>query len=241
MKQGIKLITTGLYLLVFGISYAPANFSDLDIQFHPVNHATFVIQSKSATIYVDPVGDLKLFDQYPKPDIILITDIHRDHLNKELVDNIKHPGTLIICTKEVEKLLKAGEILNNGERFNHQDIVIEAIPAYNLSHDRLKFHPKGRGNGYIISISGKKIYISGDTEDIPEMRALRNSDYAFVCMNLPYTMTIDQAASAVLAFKPKIIFPYHYRGKKGFSDIDKFKTTVEKTGHTQVKFLTWYK
>ena len=229
-----------LFLFVFGISDAPANVVDSDIEFYPINHATFIIESKTATIYVDPVGNSKLFDKYPKPDIILITDIHRDHLNKEVVDNIKLPDTLIICTKDVETQLKKGKILNNGEKLNHQGIIIEAIPAYNLTTERLKFHPKGRGNGYLISISGKRIYISGDTEDIPEMKSLKNIDYAFVCMNLPYTMTEGQAASAVLAFKPKVVFPYHYRGKDGFSDIDKFKTTVEKAGYTQVKFLTWY-
>ncbi len=240
MKQRIKLIVMALFLFVFDISYTPANFVDSDIEFHPIKHATFVIQSKTATIYVDPVGDLKIFDKYPKPDIILITDIHKDHLNKEVVDNIKHPNTLIICTKDAETQLKDGRILKNGESLNHQGIIIEAIPAYNLTPERLKFHPKGRGNGYLISMSRKRIYISGDTEDIPEMKSLKNIDYAFVCMNLPYTMTEDQSAAAVLTFKPKVVFPYHYRGKNGFSDINKFKTTVEKAGYTQVIFLTWY-
>lgn len=240
MKQRIKLIVTTLILFVLYINHVPANVVGSDLEFHPIKHATFVIQSKAATIYVDPVGDLKLFDKYPKPDIILITDIHRDHLNKEVVDKIKQPDTLIICTEDVEKQLKKGKILNNGENLNHNGIIIEAIPAYNLTPERSKFHPKGRGNGYIISISGKIVYISGDTEDIPEMKSLENIDYAFVCMNLPYTMTEDQAASAVLAFRPKVVFPYHYRGKNGFSDIEKFKTTVEKAGHTQVKLLTWY-
>jgi L-ascorbate metabolism protein UlaG (beta-lactamase superfamily) len=240
MKQSIQFIVTALFLFIFGINYAPANIVDSDIEFHPIKHATFVIQSKTATIYVDPVGDSKLFDKYPKPDIILITDIHKDHLNKEVVANIKYPDTLIICTKAAETQLKEGKILNNGESLNHQGIVIEAIPAYNLTPERLKFHPKGRGNGYLISISGKRIYISGDTEDIIEMKSLKNIENAFVCMNLPYTMTEDQAASAVLTFKPKVVFPYHYRGKNGFSNIDKFKATVEKAGYTQVKLLTWY-
>jgi len=240
MRKSIKLIVLVLFLFVFGISYVPANVVASDIKFHPIKHATFVIQSKAATIYVDPVGDPKLFDNYPKPDIILITHIHRDHLNKEVVDNIKRPDTLIICTKDAETQLKEGKILNNGESLNHHGIIIEAIPAYNLTPERLKFHPEGRGNGYLISISGKQIYISGDTEDIPEMKSLENIDYAFVCMNLPYTMAESQAASAVLTFKPKVVFPYHYRGKNGFSNIDKFKTTVEKAGYTKVKLLTWY-
>ncbi len=238
MRQRIRLIVMAFFLFVFGTF--PATVMAADIEFHPIKHATFVIQSKAGTIFVDPVGDSKSFDKYPKPDIILITDIHRDHLNKDVVENIKTPNTLIICTKDAESKLKEGKILNNGETLSYQGITIQAIPAYNQTPERLKFHPKGRGNGYLISISGKNIYISGDTEDIPEMKSLENIDYAFVCMNLPYTMTCDQAASAVLAFRPKVVFPYHYRGKNGHSDINKFKTTVEKAGYTQVRLLTWY-
>ena len=104
----------------------------------------------------------------------------------------------------------------------------------------LKFHEKGRGNGYVVTVDGKRIYISGDTEDIPEMRALKNIDYAFVCMNLPYTMTVEQAASAVLEFKPKVVFPYHYRGTGGFSDTAKFKELVGKDKSIEMRMLKWY-
>lgn len=240
MRQGIQIFVMALFLSVLGIGFVSAKAVDSDIEFYPVKHATFVIQSKAATIYVDPVGDPNLFDNYPKPDIILITDIHRDHLSKEVVDHVRQSNTLIVCTKGAAEQLQYGKILNNGDRLNHSGINIQAVPAYNLTSDRLKFHPRGRGNGYLISISGKRIYVSGDTEDVPEMRSLENIDFAFVCMNLPYTMTVDQAASAVSEFKPKMVFPYHYRGKTGFSDIDKFKSRVEKAGHTQVKLLSWY-
>ncbi|MFH2058289.1 MAG: MBL fold metallo-hydrolase [Pseudomonadota bacterium] len=184
-------------------------------------------------------GDIKAFDSFPKPDLILVTDIHKDHLNKDVVDSIKQTNTLIISSKDGVAGLEDGKILNNGETLIHEDIQIEAIPAYNLTPERQKFHPKGRGNGYVITLSGKRIYISGDTEDIPEMRQLKNIDYAFVCMNLPYTMTKEQSASAVMAFKPKIVFPYHYRGKNSLSDLDKFKRLVTNP-HIQVKLLTWY-
>jgi len=239
MKQ-IKLIGIIFFMYILGICTVSANNVNSEIKFHPIKHATMVIESKAVTIYVDPVEDPKVFTQYPKPDIILITDIHRDHLNKEIIDKIKQSNTLIIATKDAVAKLGEGKILNNGESLNHNGINIKAIPAYNLTEDRLKFHPKGRGNGYLITMSGKRIYISGDTEDIPEMRMLEDIDYAFICMNLPYTMTEAQAASAVLEFKPKEVIPYHYRGKNGFSDIDKFKKMVEKDGDIQVNTLSWY-
>jgi len=120
-------------------------------------------------------------------------------------------------------------------------MTIEAIPMYNLRDEALNFHPKGRGNGYVISLAGERIYISGDTEDIPEMRELTNIDKAFICMNLPYTMTVESAASAVLDFKPKIAIPYHYRGKDGLSDIENFKQIIEsKNSDIKVEFLKWY-
>ena len=112
---------------------------------------------------------------------------------------------------------------------------------YNLGAEAQKFHPQGRGNGYLLEADGKRIYISGDTEDIPEMRALKDIDLAFICMNLPYTMTVDQAVDAVLEFKPKKVYPYHYRGSEGFSDVDRFKKEVEdKNPNIQVEVLNWY-
>ena len=111
---------------------------------------------------------------------------------------------------------------------------------YNLTKERLKYHEKGRGNGYVITVDNKRIYISGDTEDIKEMRSLKDIDYAFVCMNLPYTMTVNQAASAVLEFKPKIVFPYHYRGKDGLSNVERFKNLVSMDKKIEVVLMDWY-
>jgi L-ascorbate metabolism protein UlaG (beta-lactamase superfamily) len=111
---------------------------------------------------------------------------------------------------------------------------------YNLTKERLNFHNKGRGNGYVLTINQKRIYISGDTEDIAEMRSLKNIDYAFICMNLPYTMTVEQAASAVMEFKPKVVIPYHYRGKGMISDVQRFKHLVSKNKAIEVKLLDWY-
>ena len=121
------------------------------------------------------------------------------------------------------------------------DYFIQAVPMYNLPEEENAKHPKGRGNGYVLNIENKRIYISGDTEDIIEMRMLRNIDVAFVCMNLPYTMDLNQAASAVLDFKPKTVYPYHYRGPEGLSDVEAFKNLVQaKDKNIQVRLYNWY-
>jgi L-ascorbate metabolism protein UlaG (beta-lactamase superfamily) len=133
-------------------------------------------------------------------------------------------------------LRKNAAILTNGQTSELLGVKLEAIPMYNLTPDRLKFHSKGRGNGYVVTLGGKRIYLSGDTEDIPEMRALKNIDVAFICMNLPYTMTVEQAAQAVRAFKPRIVYPYHYRG----SDLNKFKELVGTDAGVDVRLRDWY-
>ena len=154
---------------------------------------------------------------------------------------MKKEKTKIIAPVAVISKLGFGEMLNNGDEIKVAGVIIKAIPMYNITKDRLKFHSKGRGNGYILTINGKRIYISGDTEDIKEMRELKNIDYAFVCMNLPYTMSVAKAASAVLEFKPKVVYPYHYRGPKGYSDIEKFKYLVSKNKFIEIRLLNWYK
>ena len=156
-------------------------------------------------------------------------------------------ATIIAPKAVVDKFpkdLKPGKIvtLNNGDSTTINGHSFEAIPMYNLREEALKFHSKGRGNGYVLTIGGERIYISGDTEDIPEMRALENIDKAFVCMNLPYTMTVESAVSAVLEFKPKQVYPYHYRGTDGFSDVKNFKTLINQGDESiEVIQLEWYK
>jgi L-ascorbate metabolism protein UlaG (beta-lactamase superfamily) len=216
--------------------------SDGDLIIHPVNHATFVMGWNEKTIYVDPVGGGARFEGLPKPDLILITDIHGDHLNPETLEAVADEKTTFaapaaVAEKLPEKLRKQTTAMANGESKTGSGVPIEALPMYNLTAERLKFHTKGRGNGYVVTLGGKRVYISGDTEDIPEMRALKNIDVAFLCMNLPYTMTVEQAASAVRAFKPKIVYPYHYRG----SDTEKFKQLVGDDGNVEVRLRDWYK
>lgn len=215
----------------------------------PISHATMVLNWDGHIIYVDPVGGAAAFANQPKPDLILVTDIHGDHLNVETIEAVIQDSTYLIVPKAVsEKLPQAlsgkARILNNDETTNlrrFEDFAFKAIPMYNLREEALKFHEKGRGNGYVLEKDGKRVYISGDTEDIPEMRALKNIDVAFVCMNLPYTMTVESAASAVLDFKPEKVYPYHYRGTEGKSDVAKFKELVN-AGDAKINVmqLDWY-
>ncbi len=191
-----------------------------DVKVHPVSHASFVMETPVGTIYNDPVGDAAAYADLPKADLVLITHQHGDHYKQETLNAIVGESTKLITNPAVfdqlpaEMQAKATKI-GNGESAEFNGLKIEAIPAYNLAADKQKFHPKGRDNGYVLNFDGLRTYISGDTEDIPEMRALSGIDLAFVCMNLPFTMDVKAAASAVAEFKPKYVYPYHYRGRDG--------------------------
>lgn len=211
------------------------------LKIYPLHHATLALQWKDKTIAVDPVGGAKAFAGLAQPDLVLITDIHGDHLNKETVAALAGPGTTIVAPRAVVEQLPAelrtrARVLDNGQTTNLLGMSLEAIPMYNLTAERQKFHTKGRGNGYVLTLGGKRLYLSGDTEDIPEMLALKNIDIAFLCMNLPYTMTVEQAAHAVRAFKPKVVYPYHYRG----SDVARFKELVGTDAGVEVRLREWY-
>ncbi|MBR9915100.1 MAG: MBL fold metallo-hydrolase [Algicola sp.] len=210
----------------------------------PISHATMVMRYGEDLIYVDPTGGAEAFSAFEAPEYVLITDIHGDHYHQETLQALDlSASTVIAPTAVIEKFpedLKIGTVvaMDNGTTKTFDDFEIEAIPMYNLREEALKFHPKGRGNGYVLTIGGERIYISGDTEDIPEMRNLTDIDKAFVCMNLPYTMTVDKAAEAVLEFKPKTVYPYHYRGTDGLSDVGKFKTLVNQ-GDESIEVVQW--
>lgn len=216
------------------------------IKIQPILHSSFILSYNSKTIYVDPYGGGKLYNGLKSPDIILITDIHSDHLNQETLDAIDTSKTIFIVPELVASKLPSNYnskivVLKNGQGVHRLNMFIKAIAMYNLPEDADAKHPKGRGNGYVLTIDNKRIYISGDTEDIPEMKTLQNIDIAFVCMNLPYTMTINQAANAVLEFKPKNVYPFHYRGKDGFSDVQEFKNIVNSKNSTiNVLLKNWY-
>lgn len=212
----------------------------------PIEHATMVLEYKGKTIYVDPTGGKKAFTNFPKADFIIITDIHSDHTHLNTIESLDLENVKIIAPETVTKMLSKNIRLktitmSNGVKEDFKTFTLETIPMYNLREEAQKFHPKGRGNGYVLTFGNQRIYISGDTEDIPEMRKLQNIDKAFICMNLPYTMTVNNAADAVLEFKPKQVYPYHYRGTEGYSDVKKFKSLInKKTKDIEVVQLDWY-
>lgn len=220
--------------------------SSKPIKIIPIAHATAVLEWNDLTIYIDPVGGSAAFEGQNTPDLILITDIHGDHFSLETIEELDTSKSKIIVPQAVaDKIPDAFtpqiDVLENGASKERFGILVEAIPMYNLREEALKFHEKGRGNGYVLNIDGKRLYFSGDTEDIPEMRALQDIDMAFICMNLPYTMTEESAASAVLEFTPKEVYPYHYRGRPDVSDVSKFRDLVNKENpNIKVVQMDWY-
>ena len=217
------------------------------LSIQPIEHATMVLEYGDIVMYVDPVGGIGAFQNKPKPNYVLVTDIHGDHMDPATLQEMDLSTTILIVPKAVAEKLpelttKKLIVMNNGETESFDNLKVEAIPMYNLRKEALDFHVKGRGNGYLLTLGEERIYISGDTEDIPEMRHLKDIDVAFICMNLPYTMTVESAASAVLDFKPKKVYPYHYRGSEGMSDVSQFKKIVnEANPDIQVVQLKWYK
>lgn len=216
------------------------------LSIQPVFHGALVLTWNHKTIYVDPYGGAKAYEGIAAPDLVIITDIHPDHLSLETLNSLATDNALFVVPQAVadqlpEKFKSKLVILANGKNNLLMDMIITAVPMYNLPETADSRHPKGRGNGYVLDLGGKRVYISGDSEDIPEMRQLKNIDLAFLCMNLPYTMDVQQAASAVLEFKPKIVYPYHYRGKDGLSDTGLFQKLV-KTGDPaiDVRLRNWY-
>lgn len=203
----------------------------------PIYHASLLIEAGGKNIYLDPAKPAN-FSGLPPADLILITDIHGDHMDPQSISEISKEGTEIMAPHAVVKTVTSAQSISNGETKIWADWSIEAIPMYNIKRGPapgLLYHPKGRGNGYVLTYGGKRFYFSGDTENIPEMRALKNIYVAFVCMNLPYTMPPDEAAEAVKAFHPQIVIPYHYRG----SDLSVFKNDLQGTG-IEVRLLGWY-
>lgn len=216
------------------------------IQVAPISHATMVLHLGGQVIYSDPVGGKEAFAHQPEPTLILVTDIHSDHFSAETLTAVSKEDTTIVVPQAVADQLSQEipgtlVVMHNGEIKTEKGIQIEAIPMYNLPESADALHTKGRGNGYVISAEGKRVYIAGDTDAIPEMKALQNIDVAFVPMNPPYTMDVEEAADAVLTFKPKVVYPYHYRTPTGFSDIKKFKELVEaKDPAITVQLLNFY-
>ncbi len=178
-----------------------------------IGHGTLMFEFGEKVIHIDPWGNLADYATLPKADVILVTHEHRDHLDEETIGMIRTDSTTVVLTETCAERITDGVVMKNGDIDTVQGIQIEAVPAYNIVHKRENgqpFHPPGIGNGYIITFGDLRLYVAGDTENIPEMKALEDIDVAFLPMNLPYTMTPQMVADAARAFKPKILYPYHF-------------------------------
>ena len=215
-----------------------------EVKVTAIYHATAMIEGGGKVIYIDPAKPAD-FTGLPKADLILITHEHPDHVDQDLtsIKAISKEGTKIWAPEAVAKFVPNATIVYNGEvrRTDKTGWLIEAIPAYNIKRGPAPgqlYHPKDEGNGYVLSLGGVRIYFSGDTEATPEMKALRNITVAFLCMNMPYTMTPEEAADAVKIFKPKIAAPYHFRATPP-TNLVAFRERLASTG-IEVRTLVWY-
>lgn len=205
---------------------------DLTITF--IGHGTLMFNYGGKIIHADPYSKLADYSALPKADIILITHHHGDHLDPKAIEKIRTEKTAVMLTKAASEQIIDGTIMNNGDKTTIDGIQIEAVPAYNIQHKRDNgepFHPKGTCNGYVITFGDKKVYVAGDTENVPEMKSLKNIDVAFLPMNLPYTMTPEMTADAAKSFKPKIFYPYHF----GNTDLNKLTELMKDTPDIEVR------
>jgi len=224
VKTAVFLSVLGLFLGLGTVSpfsgekafeedVIPTSSGDLKITC--IGHGTLMFTFDGKVIHIDPVGRYADYSTLPKADLILITHEHGDHLDEDAVRKILTEKTKVVLTPTCRKRLDVpgAVVMENGDTETVLGIRVEAVPAYNIQHMRSPgnpFHPKGVGNGYILTLGGKRVYVAGDTENTPEMKALRDIDVAFLPMNLPYTMTPEMVADAAKAFRPKILYPYHY-------------------------------
>jgi L-ascorbate metabolism protein UlaG (beta-lactamase superfamily) len=214
-----------------------------DVIIHPINHATLVMKWNNQMIYVDPVGGATPFQGLPRADLILVTHSHSDHFSTATLDAVRGASAVILAPQIVYNamtttLRSLTTVLTNGASTDVLGLKVDAVPAYNLIASQ---HPRGVGNGYVLTIAGQRVYISGDTDNTPEIRGLRGIDLAFVSMNVPFTMSLDQAVSAVRAFQPKVVYPYHYRNQDGtYTDLNSFKRQVGTDLGIEVRLRAWY-
>ena len=218
--KALLLLTNLLSLIIVLSAFARKGFEtdviktsagDLRITF--VGHGTLMFNFGGKVIHVDPFSALADYNLLPKADLILLTHEHKDHLDLKALNTVRTEKTVVVLTETCAKQVQGGIVMMNGDVKTVEGLKIEAMPAYNIVHKRdtgQPFHPKGVGNGYIISFGDKRVYVAGDTENVPEMKGLKNIDIAFLPMNLPYTMTPEMVAEGAKAFKPKILYPYHF-------------------------------
>ena len=211
---------------------------DGDVIIHPVDHAGFVMNWNGKYIYNDPVSGS--FAGIPKADLILISHSHSDHFSTSTLDAVRKTNSILIAPQAVFSAMTTAQrnltvVMANNTTTNVLGLTVQAIPAYNSNH------PLGTGNGYVLTIGGKRIFASGDTGNIAEMRALTNIDVAFVCINTPFTMTVPDATNAVRAFTPKVVYPYHYRNQDGTTgNAAQFKQQLGADAGVEVRLRKWY-
>ena len=189
----------------------PTSAGDLKITF--LGHGTLMLTFNGKMIHVDPFSRVADYSVLPKADLVLITHEHRDHLDLDALAYVRTEETEVILTETCAKQVEGGTVMRNGDVCTVMGVTIEAVPAYNIVHNRetgKPFHPLGIGNGYIMTFGDTRVYVAGDTENIPEMKGLQDIDIAFLPMNLPYTMTPEMVAAAAKTIQPKILYPYHY-------------------------------
>jgi L-ascorbate metabolism protein UlaG (beta-lactamase superfamily) len=199
------------------------------VELHFISHGSLMIKVNGFIIYIDPVSSSGNYEFMPKADLILVTHEHGDHLDPKLINELKKQETLVFCNENSLQKMPWAMAMKAGDRQEINSIAIDAVPAYNIVNERSPgqpFHPKGAGIGFILTIGDKKFYIAGDTENIPEMKQLKNIYVAFLPMNLPYTMTPEMVADAARSFKPKILYPYHF----GETNTDELIKLLKDTG-----------
>jgi len=214
--------------------------ADGEVIARPVNHASFLMSWKNVVIYNDPVGANALYAGFPKANLILVSHTHSDHFSASTLSYVRAIEGVIIAPQAVynqmSTLLKGvTTVLTNNASTNVLGIEVRAVPAYNQNH------PIGVGNGYVVTIGAKRFYMAGDTGNTPEMRALQNIDVAFLCMNVPFTMDVTAAANAARAFRPRVLYPYHYRNQDGsFANLQQLKTLIGRDHPIEVRLRDWY-
>lgn len=205
---------------------------DLTITF--IGHGTLMMQWNGKTIHIDPVGNYADYSKMPKADLILVTHDHGDHLDVNAIKALLKTGTQVVLTEKCAEKYPDGKIIKNGESGTFAGIQVEAVPAYNIKNVMSPgnpYHPKGVGNGYVINFGNRKVYVAGDTENVPEMANLKNINIAFLPMNLPYTMTPEMVVDAVKLFHPKILYPYHF----GKTDTNQLLDLMKNVSGTEVR------
>ena len=225
----LNTLTGVVFLMAAGGLFAEAGSREdsfppapLGLKIAFLGHATLAITYGNTVIHVDPVGQYADYGKLPKADIVLVTHEHGDHLDPDAIAKIRTDSTTLIVTAKCVARVSGAIVMNNGDARIVKGIRIEAVPAYNIEHMRAPgspFHPKGDGNGYVLTLGTRRLYVAGDSENTPEMKALKDIDIAFLPMNLPYTMTPEMVADAALAFRPRVLYPYH------FGDTDTSKLT----------------